>query len=187
MNHELKIEKFPSGQILYIIEGDITQENVDAIVNPANSRLMHGGGLAAIIARKGGPAITQESQAWIKQNGPISHEKPAYTSGGNLPCRYIIHAVGPIWGSGNEDRKLAAAISGALNYANELKLGSIAIPAVSTGIFGFPKDRAARIIFQSIRKFFNNNPGGSLTTVRVVLFGSSDANVFLETFEQGNE
>ena len=92
----LKTHTFSGGQQLHLVQGDITQEEVGAIVNAANLHLQHGGGVAGIISRRGGPQIQQESDAWVREHGPVSHAKPAYTSGGDLPCRYVIHAVGPI-------------------------------------------------------------------------------------------
>ena len=95
-NHEsnLTAENFPSGAEFQIVQGDITQEAVDAIVNAANSHLQHGGGVAGVIVRQGGQAIQQESDAWVRAHGPVSHTEPAYTSAGRLPCKYVIHAVG---------------------------------------------------------------------------------------------
>src|SRR5688572_10003455 len=109
MNIVLKEFLFPSGQRLQIVQGDLTQENVDAIVNAANARLQHGGGVAAAISRRGGPQILAESDAWVRQHGPVTHTAPAHTGAGSLPCCIIIHAVGPVWGEGNEDHKLSAA------------------------------------------------------------------------------
>ena len=154
MNTILVERILSTGQTLQIVQGDITTEEVDAIVNAANEYLQHGGGVAWAIVRRGGDVIQQESDKWIKQHGPVSHTHPAWTSGGALPAKYIIHAVGPVWGDGDEDNKLADAVTGSLRVADELKLSSIAMPAISTGIFGFPKDRAAGIIFTTIEKYF---------------------------------
>src|ERR1700712_2595823 len=110
MNPILREKTLPGGQIFQIVQGDITEESVDAIVNAANERLEHGGGVAWAISRAGGPKIQIESAEWVQQHGPVSHAEPAYTSGGKLPFRYIIHAVGPLWGEGDEDAKLAAAV-----------------------------------------------------------------------------
>lgn len=174
---------------LEICQGNLTQEAVDAIVNAANRHLEHGGGIAAAISREGGPVINHESQEWVRKNGPVSHASPAYTHGGDLPARYVIHAVGPVWGSGDEDRKLADAIRGSLARAEELGLRSIAFPAISTGIFGFPINRAARINFQIFRGFFSQEKSSPLTLVRLVLWSDKDAQVFLEegrrAFENG--
>jgi O-acetyl-ADP-ribose deacetylase (regulator of RNase III) len=179
MNTVLKEHILPAGQIIQIMQGDITTEQVDAIVNAANEHLQHGGGVAWAISKKGGPAIQQESDAWIRQHGPVSHAAPAWTSGGLLPAKYVIHAVGPVWGDGDEDEKLSAAVTGSLRVADELKCASIAVPAISTGIYGFPKDRAAGIIFGSIEKYFESNQS-NLNVVKIVLFDQSTIDAFLE-------
>ena len=128
MNTVLKERKLPTGQTLQIVQGDITAEEVDAIVNAANEHLQHGGGVAWAISKRGGPAIQQESNEWVRTKSTVDHAHPAWTSGGQLPAKYVIHAVGPVWGSGEEDAKLAAAVSGSLRVANELGLQSIAFP-----------------------------------------------------------
>jgi O-acetyl-ADP-ribose deacetylase len=143
---------------------------VDAIVNAANSHLQHGGGVAGVIARKGGPQIQQESDQWIRDHGPVPHSSPAYTRAGNLPCHYVIHAVGPVWGDGDEDMKLTQAVAGCLKLAEGLGLYSIALPAISTGIFGFPKVRAAKVIYHAIRDYFQNQNLSQLGLVRMTLF-----------------
>ena len=158
MNTIIVEKKLSSDQIIQIVHGDITVEDVDAIVNAANERLQHGGGVAGTISKKGGRIIQKESDAWIQQHGPVHHSHPAWTSGGLLPANYVIHAVGPVWGDGDEDNKLADAVAGSLRVADELKCKSISLPAISTGIFGFPKERAARIIFSTIEKYFAGNP-----------------------------
>lgn len=170
---------YSSGQILEITQGDITRECLDAIVNAANSYLQHGGGVARAIVRQGGSQIQEESDAWVRTHGRVTHEKPAYTSGGKLGCRYVIHAVGPIWGEGDEDRKLSATVRSSLQVADELKLASIALPAISTGIFGFPKERAAAIILKSIVDYFLEFPQSGLKMVRIVLFDSGSVDIFM--------
>ena len=104
----------PSGQTLALYHGDLTEEKVDAIVNAANEHLAHGGGVAGAIVRRGGREIQEESYAWVRQHGPAGHDKPALTGAGKLPCKAVIHAVGPMWGAGDEDRKLRAAYTSAL-------------------------------------------------------------------------
>ncbi len=178
MNNVLKEHTFPTGQTIQIVQGDITTEEVDAIVNAANEQLQHGGGVAWTISKKGGEAIQKESDAWIRQHGPVSHTHPAWTSGGLLPAKYIIHAVGPVWGSGDDDKKLSDAVTGSLRVADELKCSSMALPAISTGIFGFPKDRAAGIIFSATEKYFIDNPTSTVNTVKLVLFDQSSVDVF---------
>ena len=182
MNNVLKERIFQTGQTLQIVQGDITTEQVDAIVNAANEHLQHGGGVAWAISKKGGPDIQQGSDAWIRQHGLVSHSRPAWTSGGLLPAEYVIHAVGPVWGDGDEDNKLSEAVTGSLHVADELKCTSIAMPAISTGIFGFPKERAAGIIFTSIEKYFESN-SSNLDLVRLTLFDQGTVEVFVKSWQ----
>jgi O-acetyl-ADP-ribose deacetylase (regulator of RNase III) len=177
MNTLLAEARLPGGQPLQLVLGDITAETTEAIVNAANADLRHGAGVAGAILRQGGPQLQAESETWVQAHGPITHESPAWTSGGNLPCRCVIHAVGPVWGSGEEDAKLAAAISGSLRLADQLGLESIAFPAISTGIFGFPKERAANIILSAIRRYFSAEQS-RLQLVRLVLFDDGTAAAF---------
>ena len=169
----------PTGQTLQIAQGDITLENVDAIVNAANEHLQHGGGVAWSIVKRGGDVIQDESDAWIAKHGLVPHSRPAWTSGGRLPARYVIHAVGPVWGDGDEDAKLADAVTGSLRAADELGLSSIAFPAISTGIFGFPKERAAKIIFKAIKEYFTEQSNSGLKTVKLVLWDDETVKAFL--------
>jgi O-acetyl-ADP-ribose deacetylase (regulator of RNase III) len=180
MNTVLQEHGLPTGQTLQIVQGDITTEEVDAIVNAANEHLQHGGGVAWAISKRGGPTIQRESDEWIRTKGTVSHAHPAWTPGGLLPARYVIHAVGPIWGEGGEDAKLSAAVSGSLRVADELELHSIALPAISTGIFGFPKERAAKIILGAIETYFEENTSSGIEFVRLVLFDQSTADAFLQ-------
>ena len=182
MNTIIAEKKLPSDQIIQIVQGDITTEDVDAIVNAANEHLQHGGGVAWAISKKGGPAIQKESDDWIRQHGLVSHSHPAWTSGGLLPAKYVIHTVGPVWGDGDEDNKLADAVTGSLRVADELKLTSIAMPAISTGIYGFPKERAAKIIFSTIEKYFDSNTS-SLKVVKLVLFDQPTVDVFIKSWQ----
>jgi O-acetyl-ADP-ribose deacetylase len=185
MNSILTEHILSTGQTLQIVRGDITKEEVDAIVNAANEHLQHGGGVAWAIVRRGGDGIQQESDKWIQKHGLVSHAHPAWTSGGALPAKYIIHAVGPVWGDGDEDNKLADAVTGSLRVADELKLSSIALPAISTGIFGFPKDRAAGIIFKTIEAYFSKNESG-LKVVRITLFDQKTIDIFTKTWKMVN-
>jgi O-acetyl-ADP-ribose deacetylase (regulator of RNase III) len=179
MNTLLVERTLPTGQTIQIVQGDITTEEVDAIVNAATEHLQHGGGVAWAISKKGGPAIQKESDAWIRHHGTVSHARPAWTSGGLLPAKYVIHAVGPAWGEGDEDNKLESAVTGSLRLADELKCSSIALPAISTGIFGFPKDRAAGITFSAIERYFVEKPSSRLRQVRLALFDSSTIDAFV--------
>ena len=190
MNTVLIERVLQTGQTIQIVQGDITIENVDAIVNAANEHLQHGGGVAWAISKKGGPKIQKESDEWIRQHGLVPHSHPAWTSGGLLPAKYVIHAVGPVWGdtqragtNGDEDVKLADAVTGSLRVADELKCFSIALPAISTGIYGFPKDRAAEIIFSTIDKYFVENSSSTVKTVKLVLFDQPSVDVFIKTWQ----
>jgi O-acetyl-ADP-ribose deacetylase (regulator of RNase III) len=190
MNTVLMERVLQTGQTIQIVQGDITIENVDAIVNAANEHLQHGGGVAWAISKKGGPKIQKESDEWIRQHGLVPHSHPAWTSGGLLPSKYVIHAVGPVWGntqragtSGDEDVKLADAVTGSLRVADELKCSSIALPAISTGIYGFPKDRAAEIIFSAVDKYFFENLSSAVKTVKLVLFDQPSVDVFIKTWQ----
>jgi O-acetyl-ADP-ribose deacetylase (regulator of RNase III) len=181
MNQQLVEHILPSQQTIQMVKGDITIEEVDAIVNAANEHLQHGGGVAWAILNKGGSIIQKESEEWIRQHGHVTHAHPAWTSGGHLPARYVIHAVGPVWGEGNEEQKLSDAVIGSLRMADELSCASIAMPAISTGIYGFPKDRAAQIIFTAIEDYFDSQRSG-LLIVKLVLFDQPTVDIFLKSW-----
>ncbi len=175
---------FPTGLSLQIAQGDITAEHTDAIVNAANSHLAHGAGVAGAIVRHGGPVIQAESDQWVREHGLVTHAEPALTHAGALPCRYVIHAVGPVWGEGDEDSKLQAAIQGSLHLAERLGLASISIPAISTGIFGFPRPRAAQVMLDTILSYLQRVPASHLRRIRLVLFDPATVQVFIEEWER---
>ena len=183
MRHTQASTIFPNQQTLEILQGDLTEQKVDAIVNAANSQLRHGGGVAAAIVQKGGEIIQAESDAWVKIHGPVTHAKPAATSAGRLLCKMVINAVGPVWGSGDEESKLSAAILGSLELAEQLGLNSIAFPPISTGIFGFPKEKAAIVFMQTIQDFFHQHPQSPLAVVRLVIIDSLTFQIFLAQFQ----
>ncbi len=149
-----------------LVSADLTERDVDAIVNAANSRLQHGGGVAGAIVRKGGRIIQEESD----KIGYVPAGGAAITTGGKLKARYVIHAVGPRMGEGDEDNKLRAAIRSVLKLAAEKRLKSISIPAISAGIFGFPKDRCARILVGETGAFLKGNAATSLELVEFCIF-----------------
>jgi len=183
MNKLIREYIFETGKVLQILLGDITKEHVDVIVNASNAYLQHGGGVAGVISLKGGSIIQMESDQWLEENGPVQHASPAYTSGGDLPCKYVIHAVGPIWGEGDEDKKLAEAVAGSLVLGDQLGLSSIAFPAISTGIFRFPIERAAKIILEAFRTYIKQNPAANLGQIRLVLYDQQSLYVFLRIAE----
>ena len=134
-------------------QGDITTLAVDAIVNAANGHLTHGGGVAGAIVRRGGQVIQDESDAIINERGPLATGEAVITSAGELPAQFVIHAVGPVWSGTDpegEDRLLESAIRSALDLAAAHGVVRVSLPAISSGIFGFPKDRCARIFTQTI-------------------------------------
>jgi len=184
VNRTLVAGALPSGVIVELTRGDITSDDSDAVVNAANAQLMHGAGVAGAIVRAGGPAVQQESDAWVRKHGPVDHAHPGWTSGGKMTARYVIHAVGPIWGEGDEDRKLASAVGGSLEVADHLHLESIAFPAISTGIFGFPKERAARVILSAIGAYFAGTTS-AIQRVRIVLHDEPTILAFTAAWHEG--
>jgi O-acetyl-ADP-ribose deacetylase (regulator of RNase III) len=170
-----------SGHTIQVRQGDLTEEEVDAIVNAANSHLAHGGGVAGAIVRRGGRSIQAESDRWVAEHGPVPTGQVAVTGAGRLPARAVIHAVGPVWqgGRAGEDELLRSAVWHSLARAEELQLGSIALPAISSGIFGFPKDRCAAILVRTALDFCQQHPQGH---VRVIRFTNIDRRT-VELFE----
>jgi O-acetyl-ADP-ribose deacetylase len=148
--------------IIRLIKGDITKQNVDVVVNPANSYLKHGGGVAGAIVRKGGKIIQTESD----KIGFVPVGSSVITTSGELPCEAIIHTVGPKMGEGNEDFKLSKSIHSSLSLASDNSYKCISIPAISSGIFGFPKDRCANILLNESMKFLQNNN----TSIKIIEF-----------------
>ena len=167
-----------------VIEGDITQIDTEAIVNAANSYLQHGGGVAGAIARAGGEIIQKESNEIVRKKGSLKTGEAATTSGGNLKAKYVIHTVGPVWGEGNEEEKLKRAIISVLKIAKNNKLRSISIPAVSCGIFGFPKEKGTKIIFETVKNFILNNEC-SVEEVCLIGLGPEIPALFKKALENG--
>ena len=157
--------------ILRLVAADLTERDVDAIVNAANSHLQHGGGVAGAIVRKGGQVIQDESD----RIGYVPVGGAAITGAGRLKARFVIHAVGPRMGEGDEDAKLRKAITSVLALATDKGLKSISVPAISAGIFGFPKDRCAQILVDGSVRYLEGNPG---TTLELVEFCIVDREAF---------
>ncbi len=166
MNTILFEHPLPSGHIIRVVQGDITTETSHAIVNAANEQLLHGGGVAGAISRIGGPTIQQESHTWVRQHGPVDTGSAAITGAGRLPAKFVIHAVGPVWGSGNEEKQLGSAVRSALSLAAESKLETISIPGISSGIFGGPKAVCAQVIVVATLDYLAQNPTTSLKEIR---------------------
>jgi len=165
---------------LTLIEGDITEQKVDAIVNAANSQLILGAGVAGAIRSKGGPEI----QAECDKIGFCEVGDAVITTGGDLKAKHVIHAVGPQMGEGDEDEKLKSATANSLRVASENQLKSICLPAISTGIFGFPKDRAAGVIYKAIIEYFVKEADFSIKQVRLTLFDQETVDVFKNVWQE---
>jgi O-acetyl-ADP-ribose deacetylase (regulator of RNase III) len=140
------------GHAIIVRRGDITTAATDAIVNAANEWLTPGGGVSGAIHRAGGPAIAEECRAFVAEHGALAVGSAAITTGGALPSRYVIHAVGPVWHHGrhNEAELLGAAYRSAIDIADEYGLVSVAFPSISTGVFGYPVELAAPVALEAI-------------------------------------
>jgi O-acetyl-ADP-ribose deacetylase (regulator of RNase III) len=167
------------GTQLELVEGDITDLEVDAIVNAANEQLQLGTGVAGAIRAKGGPSIQEE----CNRIGGTPVGTAVMTAAGNLKASRIIHAVGPRMGEGDEDKRLAAAVRAALALADRRGMKSIALPAISTGNFGFPVDRAARIMLTEIHRFLQG--GTKLDRVVLCLHGEEAFATFKRELRRG--
>ncbi len=167
------------GTQLELAEGDITDLEVEAIVNAANEQLQLGSGVAGAIREKGGPSIQDE----CNRIGGTPVGTAVITGGGNLQARHVIHAVGPQMGEGDEDRKLQSAIRASLALADRHGLKSIAMPAISTGVFGFPVNRCARILLTEVYRYLQG--GTKLERVVVALWGDDNFEIFKRELRRG--
>ena len=142
-----------------LIQGDITKLEVDAIVNAANSSLMGGGGVDGAIHRAGGPVILEECRQIVARHGRCATGEAVITSGGNLPAKFVIHTVGPVWhgGNNNEANLLQNAYLNSLKLAVENGIEMIAFPNISTGVYGFPKEKASHIAVEAVTQFLSEN------------------------------
>jgi len=179
LNSERKTE-FLNGRVRTIV-GDITQQDTDAIVNAANASLLGGGGVDGAIHRAGGPEIVNECREIRRTRFPegLPTGEAVITTAGKLPALYVIHTVGPIYGEhgGKDAELLANCYHNSLTLAVEKNLTSVAFPAISTGVFGYPQDEAARVSSKTIENFLSTDH--QLKEVRLVFFQQRDADVFL--------
>jgi len=168
--------------------GDITALKVDAVVNAANSSLMGGGGVDGAIHSSGGPSILAECKEIRAHQYPegLPAGKAVITGGGMLPASHVIHTVGPVWHGGNrdEDNTLAQAYANSLDLAYRTGLKTIAFPAISTGVYGFPKQLAAKIVFQTVGDFIKHH--NLPRSIYIVFFSSADEKIFLDTIRTEN-
>ncbi len=170
------MRKTINGATIELIRGDLTRMDTDAIVNAANEQLAHGGGVAGAIVSRGGSSIQKESDAWVAEHGPAVTGTAAITGAGTLEARYVIHAVGPVMGQGDEDALLASATRAALERAEESGLKSIAFPAISTGVFGYPVDRCAQVMLDTLVETLKS--GSTLNHVVICLWTRNDLKDF---------
>ncbi len=167
-----------NNKVLALLKGDITEIEADAIVNPANKDLILGAGVAGAIRKKGGPEI----QAECDRIGGTFVGGAVITTGGKLKAKHVIHAVGPRMGEGDEDNKLRNATLNSLKVADENNLKSIVFPAISTGIFGFPKDRCAKIMLSTVIDYLKSDTG--LEKVMFCLYDDDTYNIFEKTLKE---
>jgi len=188
MKEQNVIASFLNGRVRIVV-GNITQQQVDAIVNAANPSLMGGGGVDGAIHRAGGPAILEECREIRRTRYPngLPTGEAVITTGGNLPARYVIHTVGPVWGrSGGRDAELlAACYRNSLALAVAHRLRTVAIPSISTGAYGYPREQAAIVSSQVIAEFLASDRW--LQEVRLVFYTQDDARVFLENQKFGTK
>ena len=176
--------KFCHGRVIALV-GDITEQVVDAVVNAANSTLLGGGGVDGAIHKKGGSAILAACQEIRRTQYPkgLPTGEAVITTAGNLPARFVIHTVGPIYGRGNEAALLANCYRNSLQFAVDNQLTSIAFPSISTGAFGYPHAEAAEVASQAIREFLQADE--SIREVRLVFFLPRDCQTFLRHHQLG--
>lgn len=177
----MRYEATIDGTRVELVHGDITNETVDAIVNAANSRLAGGGGVDGAIHRAGGPAIMAECDAIRSERGGCPTGEAVVTTAGRLAAKHVIHTVGPVWGGGTrgEEELLARCYANSLRLAEEHGCRSVAFPSISTGVYRFPIERAARIALRTIRTELEER---DLDLVRFVLFTKNDLETYAGAF-----
>ena len=167
------------GALLLVVCGDLTSQGVDAVVNATNAELQHGGGLAHALAIAGGPDVQRSSDEWIQRHGPLAPGTAAVTESGNLPAEHIIHVVGPRYTEGQDNEGLLReAVRAALQTAEELGASSLAIPAISAGIYGYPSEEAAGVIATEVDAWLGAHPQGAVREVRLVGYDEDTAEAF---------
>jgi putative ATPase len=165
------------------LKGDLTRQPVEAVVNAANENLQHGGGVAQAIVRTGGRVIQEESDAWVRDHGPVGRGQAAVTTGGMLIASHVIHVVGPIYRPGQPNAEiLRDAVFAALDAAAGHELRSIAFPAISAGIYGYPPEEATAVIAEAVAGWLETNPN-DLVEVRLVGFSDEIAASFARALQ----
>jgi O-acetyl-ADP-ribose deacetylase (regulator of RNase III) len=170
-------EWITEGKKLKLVEGNLALLDVEAVVNAANKNLILGGGVAGAIRKFGGSSIQEE----CNKIGPIAVGEAVITRGGDLKAKHVIHAVGPVYGEGNEDEKLASAVLNSLKIAKEKKIKHIAFPAISTGIFMFPLKRCSEIMIKVAIEFLRDKENKNPREIIFCLYGQEAYHVFQDT------
>ncbi|KAK1929260.1 Uncharacterized protein P3T76_015212 [Phytophthora citrophthora] len=176
------------GPELLVMQGDLTSCKADAIVNAANTHLMHGGGLAGAIVRKGGSSIQKESSKWVKENGSLNVGDAVITEAGKLPCKHVIHTVGPNVGdmepTDEHSAQLRRAVWSALIKADTLGIESVAVPGISTGIFGYPRDLGAQEIVKESVRFCKEKDKTSVKKIALMNIDDPTVNSFIKALKE---
>lgn len=168
---------------LLVVKADLTALDVDAVVNAANEHLAHGGGVAMALARAGGPAVQRESDEWVARNGPLAAGQAAVTTAGEMPANHVIHVVGPRYRRGRDNAGLLReAVRAALDAAATSGAQTVALPAISAGIFGYPADEASTVISASCAEWLSEHPG-AMDAVVLVGFDRASADLFVDALE----
>ena len=177
-----ELKRYLQGRVVVKV-GDITKEDADAIVNAANSSLMGGGGVDGAIHRAGGPEILEECKEIRRSQYPdgLPTGQAVMTTAGRMSAKHVIHTVGPVYGRGGKEKavQLAACYRNSLTLAAKAELKTVAFPAISTGVYGYPLDEAAKVSSEAIEKFLKSD--SSIQQVRLVFFSRSDAEIFLKS------
>lgn len=180
--HQTETETEIAGARLLLLRGDITEQDVDAVVNAANSSLLGGGGVDGAIHRRGGPVILDECRAIRRTRYPdgMAAGNAVSTKAGALPARRVIHTVGPIWhgGRSGEPDVLASAYRSSLDVASAERLHRIAFPSIATGAYGYPVESAAAVALSTVRDWLLEHRGSGIREVRFVLFSESDLDAY---------
>jgi len=176
-----ELSRFMNGRVVVKV-GDITKEDADAIVNAANSSLMGGGGVDGAIHRAGGPEILKECKEIRRTQYPggLPTGEAVITTAGKMATKHVIHTVGPVYGRGGKEKaeQLAACYRNSLSLAAKEGMKTVAFPAISTGVYGYPLEEATQVSSQAVKKFLDSDP--SIQEVRLVFFSRSDAAIFLK-------
>jgi len=176
---DLERSRAVGGTAIVVTQGDITSLDVDVVVNAANGALAHGGGVAAAIARAGGDAVQRESTAWVRHHGLVGVGQAAITTAGAMPARHVVHVVGPVYhgGDSGEEEHLRAAVRAALDATAGLDCSTVALPAISAGIYGYPLDEATAVIASECIDWARTHPD-VLAEIHLVAFDPGTAGSF---------